>query len=150
MWVPLVWTQSLQCVNMFFMLWSITAEKRNHHFSWIAVYISVRVAEDLKHLHTARLRVSQRISVGLRRGEYAGHTIYAQSSHSPGSRWWSQLYGYSHYHPLKRKEDQMLQRTILHWNTLFLFLYTNSLWGFKVHCGLGLHLDTCYPSHNPV
>ncbi|GFT99934.1 uncharacterized protein TNCV_1079731 [Trichonephila clavipes] len=53
--------------------WSTTAESSNRHSSCRAVSNSIRVAGGRKREDTAWPRTSQRFSMGLRSGEYAGH-----------------------------------------------------------------------------
>ncbi|GFV21677.1 uncharacterized protein TNCV_1834551 [Trichonephila clavipes] len=55
--------------------WSTTAELSNRHSSCRAVSNSIRVAGGGKREDTARPRASQRFSMGLRSGEYAGYAI---------------------------------------------------------------------------
>ncbi|PRD32141.1 UNVERIFIED_CONTAM: hypothetical protein NCL1_21386 [Trichonephila clavipes] len=60
-----------------FIRWSTTAELSNRHSSCRAVSSSIRVAGGGKREDTARPRASQRFSIGLGWGEYAGHAIRA-------------------------------------------------------------------------
>ncbi|KFM58913.1 hypothetical protein X975_23235, partial [Stegodyphus mimosarum] len=57
--------------------WSTTAELSNRHFSCRAVSSSIRVAGGGKCEDTAPPRASQRFSMELRSGEYAGHAMRA-------------------------------------------------------------------------
>ncbi|GFS91969.1 uncharacterized protein TNCV_1931401 [Trichonephila clavipes] len=54
---------------------STTAELSDPHSSCRSVSSSIRVAGGGKHEDTSRLRASQRFSMGLRSGDYAGHSI---------------------------------------------------------------------------
>ncbi|GFU00802.1 uncharacterized protein TNCV_4819471 [Trichonephila clavipes] len=73
--------------------WSTTAELSNHHSSCRAVSNSIRVAGGGKRENTARPKASQRFSIGLRSGEYAGHAIRAIPSLSRLSSTMSALRG---------------------------------------------------------
>ncbi|GFX07335.1 uncharacterized protein TNCV_503931 [Trichonephila clavipes] len=66
--------------------WSTTAELSNRHSSCRAVSSSIRVAGGGKREDTARLKVSQRFSMGLRSVEYAGYAIRAIPSLSRGTQ----------------------------------------------------------------
>ncbi|GFT89348.1 uncharacterized protein TNCV_4386411 [Trichonephila clavipes] len=73
--------------------WSTTAELSNRHSSCRAVSSSIRVARGGKREGTARPRVSQRFSMGLRSGEYTGYAIRAIPSLSRYSSTMSVLWG---------------------------------------------------------